>query len=26
VKFFCQTHKGCSPDSEVTSIEFSYLL
>lgn len=25
VEFFCSTHKGCAPDSEVTRIEWSYL-
>jgi hypothetical protein len=25
VEFFCRTHKGCTPDSEVTRIEFGYL-
>jgi hypothetical protein len=22
---FCQTHRGCSPDSEVARIEYAYL-
>lgn len=25
VAFFCRTHKGCRPDSEVTRIEWRYL-
>lgn len=25
VKFFCSSHKGCVPESEVTRIEFEYL-
>lgn len=25
VEFFCATHKGCTPDSEVTRIEWTYL-
>lgn len=25
VEFFCQTHKGCKPESEVTRIEWRYL-
>lgn len=25
VSFFCRTHKGCRPDSEVTRIEWRYL-
>lgn len=25
VEFFCGTHKGCTPDSEVTRIEWAYL-
>ena len=25
VSFFCATHKGCRPDSEVTRIEWRYL-
>lgn len=25
VSFFCGSHKGCTPDTEVTRIEFEYL-
>ncbi|WP_416567325.1 hypothetical protein [Nocardia testacea] len=25
IEFFCSTHKGCAPDSEVTRIEWTYL-
>jgi len=25
VEFFCSTHKGCTPDTEVTRIEWRYL-
>ena len=25
IKFFCKTHKGCTPDTEVTRIEFTQL-
>lgn len=25
IGFFCKSHKGCTPDSEVTRIEFEYL-
>jgi hypothetical protein len=25
VKFFCETHKGCTPETLVNRIEFSYL-
>lgn len=25
VDFFCETHKGCRPDSEITRIEWRYL-
>lgn len=25
VDFFCRSHKGCTPDSEVTRIQFEYL-
>lgn len=25
VKFFCATHRGCTPETEVTRIEFEYL-
>ena len=25
VNFFCRTHKGCTPDTEVTRIEFKYV-
>lgn len=25
VRFFCETHKGCTPTSEVTRIQFEYL-
>jgi len=25
VQFFCSSHKGCTPESEVTRIEFEYL-
>jgi hypothetical protein len=25
VDFFCRSHKGCTPDSDVTRIEFEYL-
>lgn len=25
VSFFCSTHKGCTPESNVTRIEFEYL-
>lgn len=25
VEFFCATHKGCKPESEVTRIEFKYV-
>lgn len=25
VEFFCRTHKGCTPDTEITRIEFAYL-
>lgn len=24
VDFFCATHKGCTPDTEITRIEFTY--
>jgi hypothetical protein len=25
VAFFCRTHKGCTPDSEVTRVQWRYL-
>lgn len=25
VEFFCATHKGCTPDTEITRIEWRYL-
>jgi hypothetical protein len=25
VKFFCESHKGCTPETEVTRIEFAYV-
>jgi hypothetical protein len=25
IDFFCETHKGCTPDTEVTRIEWKYL-
>lgn len=25
VEFFCRSHKGCTPETEVTRIEFEYL-
>ena len=25
VEFFCRSHKGCTPNSEVTRIEYAYL-
>ena len=24
IEFFCSTHKGCDPDTEITRIEFEY--
>ena len=26
VAFFCGSHKGCTPDTEITRIEFKYIL